>query len=109
MSIRKSIKDFLKEDQKDIAKLLSLTLNQTKEQLFANPEYELNESELETLDSLIKQINNGKPFAYLKGSQGFYNLDFIVSPATLIPRPETEELVDLVLQKFPNSAVFIII
>ena len=103
MSIRKSIKDFLREDQKDISKLLSLTLNQTKEQLFANPEYELNESELETLDSLIEQINNGKPFAYLKGSQGFYDLDFIVSAATLIPRPETELLVDITLDTFDSN------
>ena len=103
MSIRKSIKDFLREDQKDISKLLSLTLHQTKEQLFANPGYELNESELETLDSLIKQINNGKPFAYLKGSQGFYDLDFIVSPATLIPRPETELLIDIALDTFDSN------
>ena len=103
MSVRKSIKDFLREDQKDISKLLSLTLDQTKEQLFANPGYELNESELETLDSLIKQINNGKPFAYLKGSQGFYDLDFIVSPATLIPRPETELLIDIALDTFDSN------
>ena len=103
MSIRKSIKDFLREDQKDISKLLSLTLDQTKEQLFANPGYELNESELETLDSLIKQINNGKPFAYLKGYQGFYDLDFIVSPATLIPRPETELLIDITLDTFDSN------
>jgi len=103
MSVRKSIKDFLREDQKDISKLLSLTLDQTKEQLFANPEYELNESELETLDSLFKQRNDGKPFAYLKGSQGFYDLDFIVSPATLIPRPETELLIDISLNIFDSN------
>ena len=89
MSIRKSTKDYLKTDVKDILKLLCLALDQTKERLFSNLDYELNNAELKTLNSLIKQRSNGKPFAYLKGTQGFYDLDFIVSPATLIPRPET--------------------
>ena len=100
MSIRKSTKDYLKMDVKDILKLLCLALDQTKEQLFSNLDYELNNAELKTLDSLIKQRSNGKPFAYLKGTQGFYDLDFIVSPATLIPRPETELLIDIALDTF---------
>jgi len=100
MSIRKSTKDYLKMDVKDILKILCLALDQTKEQLFSNPDYEPNNAELKTLDSLIKQRSNGKPFAYLKGTQGFYDLDFIVSPATLIPRPETELLIDIALDTF---------
>ncbi len=62
MSIRKSTKDYLKTDVKDILKLLCLALDQTKEQLFSNPEYELNDLELKTLDNLIKQRESGKPF-----------------------------------------------
>ena len=103
MSIRKSTKDYLKIDVKDILKLLCLALDQTKEQLFSNQDYELNNAELKTLDSLIKQRSNGKPFAYLKGTQGFYDLDFIVSPATLIPRPETELLIDIALDTFDTN------
>ena len=78
MSVRKSIKDYLKEDIEDISKLLSLALKKSKEQLFSNPNYELNNIELKALDNLIEQRNDGKPFAYLKGSQGFYDLNFIV-------------------------------
>jgi len=103
MFIRKSTKDYLKADVKDISKLLTLALDQTKEQLFSNPGYELNDIEHKTLNNLIKQRTNGKPFAYLKGSQGFYDLDFVVSPATLIPRPETELLIDIALDTFDTN------
>ena len=53
MSVRKSIKDYLKEDIEDISKLLSLALKKSKEQLFSNPNYELNNIELKALDNLI--------------------------------------------------------
>ena len=55
---------------------------------------------------MIISLNNasdGKPFAYFKGSQGFYDLDFIVSSATLIPRPETELLIDIALDTFDTN------
>ena len=103
MSRRKTIQDFLRKDLTDITKLLCLALNQEREQLFAYPNYELNDKELDKLDKLVKDRNNGVPFAYLKGSQGFYDLDFIVSPATLIPRPETELLIDITLDTFDSN------
>ena len=93
----KSIKDFLRNDVEDISKLLSLALNKTQEQLYANLDYQLLDTELSVLLSYIDQRKKGKPFAYIKGSKGFYDLDFIVSPATLIPRPETELLIDITL------------
>lgn len=93
----KSIKDFLRNDVEDISKLLSLALNKTQEQLYANLDYQLVDTELSALMSYIDQRKKGKPFAYIKGSKGFYDLDFIVSPATLIPRPETELLIDITL------------
>ena len=103
MSRRKTIQDFLRKDLTDITKLLCLALNQEREQLFAYPNYELNDKELDKLDKLVKDRNDGVPFAYLKGSQGFYELDFIVSPATLIPRPETELLIDISLNTFDSN------
>ena len=93
----KSIKEFLRNDVEDISKLLSLALNKTQEQLYANLDYQLVDTELSVLLSYIDQRKKGKPFAYIKGSKGFYDLDFIVSPATLIPRPETELLIDITL------------
>ena len=43
----------------------------------------------------------GEPVAYLTGKREFYSLDFKVTPAVLIPRPETELLVDLALERIP--------
>ncbi|MDE2694701.1 MAG: peptide chain release factor N(5)-glutamine methyltransferase [Candidatus Pseudothioglobus sp.] len=106
MSGRKTINDFLSEDLIDITQLLTLVLGQNKEQLYTYSNYELTNKELNKLDELIQHRQNGKPFAYLSGSQGFYHLDFKVSPATLIPRPETELLIDIAVELFrPNQKI----
>ena len=109
MSGRKTINDFLSEDLIDITHLLTLALGQKKEQLYTDSNYELTNTELKKLDELIQQRQQGKPFAYLSGSQGFYHLDFKVSPATLIPRPETELLIDIAIDLFkPNQLIDVI-
>jgi len=105
MSGRKTINDFLSEDLIDITHLLTLALGQKKEQLYTDSNYELTNKELKRLDELIQQRQQGKPFAYLSGSQGFYHLDFKVSPATLIPRPETELLIYKVVDFFKNKRI----
>ena len=99
MDCKRLIKNLLREDVEDASKLLGLALNKTQEQLFANLGYEVNSSEFEKFISLVAERKMGKPFAYLKGSQGFYEHEFLVSPSTLIPRPETELLIDIVLDK----------
>lgn len=53
----------------------------------------------EDLESIIKQLNKNRPIQYILGEAHFYGLDFFVNKRTLIPRPETEELVDLVLKE----------
>ncbi|QDQ26801.1 peptide chain release factor N(5)-glutamine methyltransferase [Chitinimonas arctica] len=50
---------------------------------------------------LLRRRNEGEPVAYLVGSREFFSLEFIVSPAVLIPRPETELLVELALARLP--------
>ena len=109
MSGRKTIQDFLSSNKVDIAKLLTLALKKTKEDLYKNLSYKLTKKELEKLKLLIKKREQGIPFAYLSGSQGFYHLDFKVSPATLIPRPETELLIDIAIDLFkPNQLIDVI-
>ena len=109
MSGRKTINDFLSEDLIDITHLLTLALGQKKEQLYIDSNYELTDKELKKLNELIQQRQQGKPFAYLSGSQGFYHLDFKVSSATLIPRPETELLIDIAIDLFkPNQLIDVI-
>ena len=56
--------------------------------------------------ALLERRMGGEPIAYLLASREFYGLDFKVSPATLIPRPETELLVDLALQRIPTQGAF---
>jgi release factor glutamine methyltransferase len=103
---RKTIQYFLSKSIVDITELLTLLLDQTKEELYINSDYKLTDEELTKLDQLIKQREHGIPFAYLSGSQGFYHLDFEVSSATLIPRPETELLIDIAIELFkPNQAI----
>ncbi|MDC9715143.1 MAG: peptide chain release factor N(5)-glutamine methyltransferase [Gammaproteobacteria bacterium] len=97
------IKNYLKSQSKDITQLLSLTLGKNHAWLLANDDYQLNEAQTQTLNTLIKKREQGVPFAYLSGTKGFYHLDFKVTPDTLIPRPETELLIDITLDLFSNK------
>ena len=58
------------------------------------------------LEALVRERENRVPFAYLRGNQEFYGREFLVSPDVLIPRPETELLIDFALQKFPSANRF---
>ena len=54
-------------------------------------------------DALIQRRIDGEPIAYILGSREFYGLNLTVTPATLIPRPDTEILVDIALEKIPSN------
>ena len=66
--------------------------------LYAHPERELTSEEQAGYDEVIAQRSTGMPSQYITGHQEFWGLDFVVSPAVLIPRPETEHLVETVLE-----------
>lgn len=72
--------------------------------LIARPERLLEPEQVTWLDSLVLRRAGGEPLAYLLGSAGFRGREFAVSPAVLIPRPETEELVEAVLSRLPGIA-----
>jgi release factor glutamine methyltransferase len=65
--------------------------------LFAHPERELTEAEHTQYEQLIARRAAGEPLQYLTGHQAFWKADFLVTPAVLIPRPETEHLIEAVL------------
>lgn len=69
----------------------------THAQLLAEPTRRLTTKQTERLIELIQRRAAGEPLAYLVGTAGFYGREFLVTPAVLIPRPETERLVDLAL------------
>src|SRR5664279_1565327 len=66
--------------------------------LYAHPERELNSEEQARYDEVIARRSTGMPSQYITGHQEFWGLDFVVTPAVLIPRPETEHLVETVLE-----------
>jgi release factor glutamine methyltransferase len=65
--------------------------------LFAHPERELTSAEQSQYDTLVARRAAGEPLQYLTGHQEFWKADFLVTPAVLIPRPETEHLIEAVL------------
>ncbi len=71
--------------------------------LIGFPERVLARSVLERFRSFVERRKLGEPIAYLVGRKEFYGLDLAVNPSVLIPRPETELLVDLVLKTNPSS------
>lgn len=103
MNSGRLIKNLLREDVEDASKLLGLAINKTQEHLFANLDIEITSSEFKKFKRLTEERKSGKPFAYIKGSQGFYENDFLVSPSTLIPRPETELLIDIALENIDSE------
>lgn len=78
--------------------LLMFVLGVHRAYLYAHPERELAPEEEARYDEVLAQRSTGMPSQYITGHQEFWGLDFVVSPAVLIPRPETEHLVETVLE-----------
>jgi len=78
--------------------LLMFVLGVNRAFLYAHPERQLTTEEKSRYDEVISQRAAGVPSQYITGHQEFWGLDFVVSPEVLIPRPETEHLVETVLE-----------
>lgn len=78
--------------------LLMFVLNCHRAYLYAHPERELTEDELQRYKETVEERSRGVPAQYITGHQEFWGLDFLVSPAVLIPRPETEHLVETAIE-----------
>lgn len=76
--------------------LLAHALGATKESLYADPDAAVAPSDAAAFDALVERRANGEPVAYLRGWKEFYGLRFAVDPRVLIPRPETETVVDAI-------------
>jgi len=77
--------------------LLMFTLGCDRAYLYAHPERALSPDEIARYDEALAQRASGAPSQYITGHQEFWGMDLIVSPAVLIPRPETELVVETVL------------
>jgi release factor glutamine methyltransferase len=79
--------------------LLMFTLGCDRSYLYAHPERELTAEERERYDKELAERARGVPAQYITGHQEFWGMDFIVTPAVLIPRPETEHVIEAVLSR----------
>ena len=87
----------------DIELLLCSILKKDRSFIRAWPEYELKQQQLNSFHQLLEQRLSGKPIAHILGERGFWSLNLKVTADTLIPRPDTERLVELALELIPQK------
>jgi release factor glutamine methyltransferase len=90
--------------RRDAELILGRVLGCDATALLTHPERTLSAKEAEQFDTLLGRRLASEPLQYLTGTQDFFGLLFEVSPAVLIPRPETEHLVEAVLERFERDA-----
>ncbi|HEY5602421.1 MAG TPA: peptide chain release factor N(5)-glutamine methyltransferase [Gammaproteobacteria bacterium] len=84
--------------------LLAYALAKPRAYLHTWPQQVLEKSVLDRFGTLVQRRCRGEPVAYITGQREFWGLPLTVSTATLIPRPETERLVEIALEKIPAQA-----
>ena len=88
--------------------ILMFVLGCNRAHLYAYPERELMDDERQRYEEAVAERARGVPAQYITGHQEFWGLDFLVSPAVLIPRPETEHLVETAIeiaQRFEHPVI----
>jgi release factor glutamine methyltransferase len=103
MTIREALRDG-GLDAADARALLRHVIGRDEAWLISHPEQLLSAKEEATYATLHARRAAGEPVAYLTGSREFFSLAFKVTPAVLIPRPETELLVEAALERIPADA-----
>jgi release factor glutamine methyltransferase len=79
------------------------TLNSDRAYLYAHPERELTQDEQSRYDAALAERARSVPTQYITGHQEFWGMDLIVSPAVLIPRPETEHVIETVMDRVARA------
>ncbi|MBI3494418.1 peptide chain release factor N(5)-glutamine methyltransferase [Candidatus Saccharibacteria bacterium] len=91
--------------QLDAQLLLSATLYKPREYLLAHSDQQLLDNELSQANKWLKRRIKREPIAYILGHKEFYGRDFIVSPNVLIPRPESESIIEILKELKPETIV----
>lgn len=84
--------------------LLMFVLGEDRAYLYGHPERELTDEEQTRYSEALEQRAKGIPAQYITGHQEFWGMDLIVSPAVLIPRPETEHVIETVLYRLGTTS-----
>ncbi|HEX3144395.1 MAG TPA: peptide chain release factor N(5)-glutamine methyltransferase [Pyrinomonadaceae bacterium] len=94
------------EPRLEAALLLGHILKCSRSFIIAHDDQSLSSDQSQTFAAFVARRAAGEPLQYITGHQEFYKLDFLVTPDVLIPRPETEMIVEAVLEFFPSHAHF---
>jgi len=95
------------EPRREAEVLLGAALGRTRAWLLANPDERVLDCEAtDRYEALLTRRSHGEPVAYLLGEKEFWSLPLVVGPGVLIPRPETELVVERALTHFPPDAAF---
>ena len=86
----------------DVELLMSNVVNKNREYFLFNPNLKISEKELDKFQNLVSQRSKGKPIAYLTNKKFFWKYKFFVNKNVLIPRPDTEIIIEQVLKIFKN-------
>ena len=92
-----------KLDKLDLDLIVAHVIKKSREFVLAHPEHKIPKFKIENLKFKIARRRRGEPLAYILGHKEFFGLAFKVTKDTLIPRPETELLVELALQETRNK------
>lgn len=102
---RLAMRDDLRQNAaRDAQQILEIATGLTRVQMLAQPERPLREEEAGAFQGMIAQRRGAVPIQHLRGLQEFFGREFRVSPDVLIPRPETEHLVEEVLRLHPDRS-----
>jgi release factor glutamine methyltransferase len=103
MTIKEIVKKYSnKLDRLDLDLILAHSLGKTREFILTYPEIAITKNQETIINKNIKRRISNEPIAYITGHKEFYGLDFLVNASTLVPRPETELLIELVLSEISN-------
>ncbi len=102
--IQSELATIIDDAHREAELMLIHALNISRAQLYTYPEKLLSIEQIKHIELWLAARLQGKPLAYLLQSQAFWNLELEVTAATLIPRPETEQLVEWVLAHFDVNA-----
>mgnify|MGYP001247864856 CR=1 FL=1 len=97
-------KNNIQSSQLDSEILMAEVIKKTREYILLNLDMKISEDTFNHFKRLIKLRSLGKPVAYLIGKKFFWNYEFIVSDAVLIPRPDTEVIIEQVLKLTKNKS-----
>ena len=112
LEIIKNGSNFLKENKipshiLDSELLLSKTLNKSREEILINLDHKVDEKNILIFNRYLLRRSKNEPIAYILGEKEFWSKKYRVNKDTLIPRPETELLVDKLLDQYKNKKITI--